>query len=63
MPHSELRSGYAEVLKHGLIRDKSYFEKLKSENWESQDWESLIMHSVGIKKSCCPSGSQRSGSS
>lgn len=50
LPLTELRSGYAEILKHGLIRDRAYFEKLKSENWESQDWESLIMHSVGIKK-------------
>ncbi|MFN3998998.1 3-dehydroquinate synthase [Algoriphagus sp.] len=50
LPQAELRSGYAEILKHGLIRDKAYFEKLKSENWENQDWESLIMHSVGIKK-------------
>jgi 3-dehydroquinate synthase len=50
LPQAELRSGYAEILKHGLIRDKTYFEKLKTENWESQDWESLIMHSVGIKK-------------
>lgn len=50
LPPAELRSGYAEVLKHGLIRDKAYFAKLKSENWESQDWESLIRHSVGIKK-------------
>lgn len=50
LPQAELRSGYAEVLKHGLIRDKAYFAKLKSENWESQDWESLIRHSVGIKK-------------
>lgn len=50
LPHAELRSGYAEILKHGLIRDKAYFEKLRSENWESQDWENLIRHSVGIKK-------------
>lgn len=50
LPQEELRSGYAEILKHGLIRDKAYFDKLKFENWESQDWETLIMHSVGIKK-------------
>ncbi|SEF43966.1 3-dehydroquinate synthase [Algoriphagus boritolerans] len=61
LPHSELRSGYAEVLKHGLIRDKSYFEKLKSENWESQDWESLIMHSVGIKKAVVQADPKEAG--
>lgn len=61
LPKAELRSGYAEILKHGLIRDKAYFEKLKSENWESQDWESLIMHSVGIKKAVVQADPKESG--
>ncbi len=61
LPHAELRSGYAEILKHGLIRDKAYFEKLKSENWESQDWESLIMHSVGIKKAVVQADPKEAG--
>jgi 3-dehydroquinate synthase len=61
LPHAELRSGYAEILKHGLIRDKAYFETLKSENWESQDWESLIMHSVGIKKAVVQADPKEAG--
>jgi len=61
LPRAELRSGYAEILKHGLIRDKAYFEKLKSENWESQDWESLIMHSVGIKKAVVQADPKEAG--
>ncbi|TDQ18384.1 3-dehydroquinate synthase [Algoriphagus boseongensis] len=50
LPIQELRSGYAEILKHGLIQDAKYFTSLQSENWENQDWESLIKHSVQIKK-------------
>jgi 3-dehydroquinate synthase len=61
LPQAELRSGYAEIVKHGLIRDKAYFQKLKSENWESQDWESLINHSVGIKKAVVEADPKEAG--
>jgi len=61
LPQAELRSGYAEILKHGLIQDKDYFMQLRAENWESQDWESLINHSVGIKKSVVEADPKESG--
>lgn len=61
LPLAELRSGYAEILKHGLIRDKSYFNKLKTTNWESQDWENLIIHSVGIKKAVVEADPKEAG--
>jgi 3-dehydroquinate synthase len=50
LPRTELRSGYAEILKHGLIQYEGYFRSLKSKDWENQDWENLIRHSVAIKK-------------
>lgn len=50
LPVRELRSGYAEVLKHGLIRDAAYFRSLPTVNWEQQNWEHVIRQSVGIKK-------------
>lgn len=50
LPLSELRSGYAEVIKHGLIRHENYFESLKVQDWENQDWKSIIEKSVSIKK-------------
>ncbi|TDK41937.1 3-dehydroquinate synthase [Algoriphagus formosus] len=50
LPERELRSGFAEVIKHGLIQDKSNFEKLDFENWEKNDWKELIEHSIQIKK-------------
>ncbi|MEX2591469.1 MAG: 3-dehydroquinate synthase [Anditalea sp.] len=50
LPLPELRSGYAEVIKHGLIRNENYFESLKVQEWESQDWPAIIEKSISIKK-------------
>ncbi|MFL0681944.1 MAG: 3-dehydroquinate synthase [Algoriphagus aquaeductus] len=61
LPQAELRSGYAEIIKHGLIRDNAYFQKLQAQNWESQDWESLIRHSVGIKKAVVEADPKENG--
>ena len=50
LPFEQLRSGFAEVLKHALIKDKNYWEQLKGVNLESQeDWQQIIQHSIGIK--------------
>jgi 3-dehydroquinate synthase len=47
----ELRSGLAEMLKHGLIFDKKHWEDLKNmSNLDSLDLDSLIFDSVHIKK-------------
>ncbi len=61
LPKAELRSGYAEVIKHGLIRDEAYFSKLRSENWENQDWEHLIHHSISIKKAVVEADPKEAG--
>jgi len=50
LPQAELRSGYAEVIKHGLIRNADYFESLRAEGWENQDWSAIIERSISIKK-------------
>lgn len=50
LPVKELRSGYAEVVKHGLIQNTDYFSCLKTQNWETQDWKTLIEKSISIKK-------------
>lgn len=51
LPEKEIRSGYAEIIKHGLIRDKHYFESLDFDHWKDSYWAPLIHHSVEIKKS------------
>ncbi|WP_439488832.1 3-dehydroquinate synthase [Algoriphagus sp.] len=50
LPENEIRSGYAEIIKHGLIKDRAYFESLDFDNWANSYWTPLIHHSVGIKK-------------
>jgi 3-dehydroquinate synthase len=50
LPQRELRSGFAEVIKHCLIRDAEMFEVISQKTLEEQDFETLITHSVEIKK-------------
>ena len=50
LPFRELRSGFAEVIKHCLIADASKWEEIRNKEWEEQNWEDLISHSVAIKE-------------
>ncbi|GAA4847233.1 3-dehydroquinate synthase [Algivirga pacifica] len=50
LPQNELRSGYAEVIKHGLIANKEEWQDLSSKSLLEQDWEGVIQRSVAIKK-------------
>lgn len=51
LPKSQLRSGYAEMLKHGLIHDENYWDQLiHLENLRDEDMQQLIFDSVVIKK-------------
>jgi 3-dehydroquinate synthase len=52
LPQNEMRSGLAEMLKHGLIYDKSYWEQfLDLKAIDFADFDELIYQSVEIKKS------------
>lgn len=47
----ELLSGYAEMLKHGLIADEVYFGTLINDfNFMDKDWSKLIEQSILIKE-------------
>lgn len=48
LPQRELLSGFAEMIKHGLIYDKDYYEKLKTTNYLQPAAED-IYRSVEIK--------------
>jgi 3-dehydroquinate synthase len=50
LPERELRSGFAEVIKHCLIADRAMWETIRSKTLHQQDWEMLIAHSVKIKQ-------------
>ncbi len=50
LPNEQIRSGYAEMLKHGLIQDKVYWDKLSDiQNIDLTDLDELIVRSVEIK--------------
>jgi 3-dehydroquinate synthase len=46
----QIKSGYAEVLKHALIADKNYWDKLLKISIVDTDWEDIILRSIEIKK-------------
>jgi 3-dehydroquinate synthase len=49
LPERELRSGFAEVIKHALIYDASYWNRLRGTSLAQQDWVKHIYHSVQVK--------------
>lgn len=50
LPERELRSGFAEVIKHCLISDRQIWDVLRKKSVANQDWNVLIPHSVAFKK-------------
>ena len=50
LPWPELRSGYAEILKHWLITTKESFAIQKNIGLRTNDWTALITESVKIKE-------------
>jgi len=51
LPERELRSGFAEVVKHCLISDSTMWQTIRTKNLQEQDWQTLVQHSVNFKKS------------
>jgi 3-dehydroquinate synthase len=49
LPTAELRSGFAEIIKHALISDERLWSDIKQKSFETQDWDHLIRHSVSFK--------------
>ncbi len=50
LPPRELRSGFAEIVKHCLIADVDKWHEIREKDLERQNWPDLIAHSVAIKK-------------
>ena len=49
LSEKELKSGFAEVIKHCLIRDKKMFDKISKFIWSENNWDEIIKHSISIK--------------
>lgn len=50
LPPRELRSGFAEVIKHCLIADAGKWAEIRRLDLEQQNWPDLVAHSVAIKE-------------
>ncbi|MGB3799183.1 MAG: 3-dehydroquinate synthase [Lewinella sp.] len=51
LPDREVRSGYAEIIKHALIADRGEWERLSAlEKIDTSNWSDLIGSSVDIKR-------------
>lgn len=49
LPFRELRSGFAEVIKHCIISDRAMWDLIRKKDVAGQDWEAVIRHSVAFK--------------
>lgn len=49
LPKDELLSGFAEVIKHGLIADSKYFDYCTYTTFDKLKWEKIVEGSVRIK--------------
>ena len=50
LPEREMRSGFAEIVKHCLIADGQKWREISQKDFEEQDWQDLVAHSVNIKE-------------
>jgi 3-dehydroquinate synthase len=50
LPEREIRSGFAEVIKHCLIADGEKWKVIRQNDFEEQNWPDLIAHSIKIKQ-------------
>lgn len=50
LPERELRSGFAEIIKHCLIADAGMWDDIRRRDLNEQDWPALIAHSVAVKQ-------------
>lgn len=49
LPERELRSGFAEVIKHCLIADSYQWKKISASDYTDQLWPEVVRHSIEVK--------------
>lgn len=50
LPERELRSGFAEIIKHCLIADAAMWDEIRRRDLDEQEWPMLVAHSVAVKQ-------------
>ncbi|MCQ0110761.1 3-dehydroquinate synthase [Zhouia amylolytica] len=61
LPSEQVRSGFAEMLKHGLIHDEKYWDKLLKTSGETNELDNLIHESIVIKNKVVMEDPKESG--
>ncbi|MDH5366872.1 MAG: 3-dehydroquinate synthase [Cyclobacteriaceae bacterium] len=61
LPEKELRSGFAEVIKHALITEGNDWNNIVSSSFESMEWSTVIDKSVAIKSKIVAKDFKESG--
>ena len=61
LPKRELKSGFAEIIKHALIRSKEQWEYLNRYSFEEMDWNEIIPKSIVIKNEVVQADPRESG--
>lgn len=51
LPEQELKSGFAEVIKHTLLSDIELFNSIKATSLSDQNFQNLVKHSAEFKQS------------
>ena len=49
LPEAEIRSGFAEIIKHTLISDEAMWNVVRTKTLSDQTWDELVKHSVAFK--------------
>ncbi|MDH5381908.1 MAG: 3-dehydroquinate synthase [Cyclobacteriaceae bacterium] len=50
LPERQIKSGFAEIIKHSLIKSKTQWDDLLSKKYNEYDWSEIIPKSIEIKK-------------
>jgi 3-dehydroquinate synthase len=61
LPAREIKSGFAEIIKHCLSSDLKMWNAIRQKKVEEQDWEALIPHSIAFKSRIVSEDPKESG--
>lgn len=61
LPSAELRSGFAEVVKHALISDRNLWHRLREKPLAKHNFTALVKHSVALKSHVVQEDPRESG--
>ena len=62
LPENELKSGFAEVIKHALISDYKFWNKIKNQSFEDYNFQKIINFSINHKLNIVEKDPKENGS-